>query len=182
MFGLAVFSLITESVGIFPLVFCKDFFGTTCHQVAPLGEGETPEWTRNLEKPLGNCTGGQFCENVELNVETEMKSTTTFKSYLPNGDGDSLIIQVSTSILGTWNVCWWNHQIHPYLIKLVAPFSTLALLWNTKVYRYIYIYSLLLHLNQSFTTLPETNSSPPKISHPKRKRSYSKHPFSGASC
>ena len=31
-----------------------------------------------------------------------------------------------------------------------------------------------------YHTLPETNSSPLKIGHPKRKRSYSKHPFSGA--
>ncbi len=29
-------------------------------------------------------------------------------------------------------------------------------------------------------TLPKTNSSPLKIGHPKRKRSYSNHPFSGA--
>ena len=29
-------------------------------------------------------------------------------------------------------------------------------------------------------TLPKTNSSPLKIGHPKRKQSYSNHPFSGA--
>ena len=32
----------------------------------------------------------------------------------------------------------------------------------------------------STVTLPETNSSPLKISHPNRKGSYSNHPFSGA--
>ena len=31
-------------------------------------------------------------------------------------------------------------------------------------------------------TVPETNSSPLKIRHPKRERSYSNHPFSGANC
>ena len=36
-------------------------------------------------------------------------------------------------------------------------------------------------MNPNMTpTLPETNSSPLKIGHPKRKRSYSNHPFSEA--
>ena len=51
---------------------------------------------------------------------------------------------------------------------------------------YIYIDSIRgPHFPASYVrlpkcTLPETNSSPLKISHPKRKGSYSNHPFSGA--
>ena len=36
--------------------------------------------------------------------------------------------------------------------------------------------------NDSKNTLPKTNSSHLKIGLPKRKRSYSNHPFSGANC
>ena len=39
-----------------------------------------------------------------------------------------------------------------------------------------------IYLEPQTTTLPETNSSHLKIGHPKRKRSYSNHPFSGGSC
>ena len=38
------------------------------------------------------------------------------------------------------------------------------------------------YIDNEKDTLPETNSSHLKIGLPKRKRSYSNHPFSGASC
>ena len=47
-------------------------------------------------------------------------------------------------------------------------------------YHGIHIFSIRGHFPASYVTLPETNSSPLNIGHPKRKGSYSNHPFSGA--
>ena len=52
---------------------------------------------------------------------------------------------------------------------------------GTGIFSYIY-HKNHVAFDRYTDTLPKTNSSPMKIGHPKRKRSYSTHPCSGANC